>query len=161
MACSTCAVSSSLLVRTTRFAYTCWLMAPDGALGSWGSAMIEPYADKSSSSGTLLVNASTLTTLTKQWSNAGYQVNIHAIGDLANRLAVDAFEAALKECCPTGTRSLRECQQKHRFRIEHSQIIHLDDQRRMKELGIIPSIQPTHATSDMVSGTFPSIIPLD
>lgn len=133
------------------------LTQSDGALGSWGSAMIEPYTDKSSSSGTLLVNASTLTSLTKQWATAGYQVNIHAIGDLANRLAIDAFEAALKELCPTGTRTLRECQQKHRFRIEHSQIIHPEDQRRMKELGIIPSIQPTHATSDMVSETDPSI----
>lgn len=150
MACFKCAVLSSLLVNSTIPTYTLWLITSDGALGSWGSAMIEPYTDKSSSSGTLLVNASTLTTLTKQWSTAGYQVNIHAIGDLANRLAIDAFEAALKELCPT--KSPRECQRKHRFRIEHSQIIHPDDQHRMKELGIMPSIQPTHATSDMVSG---------
>jgi predicted amidohydrolase YtcJ len=67
--------------------------------------------------------------------------------DLANRLAIDAFEAALKALCPVD--NLRSCATKHRFRIEHSQIIHPDDQRRMAELGIIPSIQPTHATSDM------------
>jgi predicted amidohydrolase YtcJ len=109
--------------------------------------MIEPYTDKSSSSGTLLVNATTLSQLTHDWATAGYQVNIHAIGDLANRLAIDAFEAALKALCPN--KSLRDCQTKHRFRIEHSQIIHPDDQRRMADLGIIPSIQPTHATSDM------------
>jgi predicted amidohydrolase YtcJ len=78
---------------------------------------------------------------------AGFQVNIHAIGDLANRLAIDAFETAFKALCPHATP--RECQSKHRFRIEHAQIIHPDDQLRMKELGIIPSIQPTHATSDM------------
>lgn len=119
----------------------------DGALGSWGSAMIEPYSDKKSSSGTLLVNATALSKLTHDWAHAGYQVNIHAIGDLANRLAIDAFEEALKTLCPEST--LRECQAKHRFRIEHSQIIHPDDQRRMNEIGIIPSIQPTHATSDM------------
>ncbi|KAJ4299520.1 hypothetical protein N0V90_004765 [Kalmusia sp. IMI 367209] len=119
----------------------------DGALGSWGSAMIEPYSDKKSSSGSLLVNATTLTKITHDWAQAGYQVNIHAIGDLANRLAIDAFEEALKTLCPGST--LRECQAKHRFRIEHAQIIHPDDQRRMKEIGIIPSIQPTHATSDM------------
>ncbi|KAF2677382.1 amidohydrolase 3 [Lentithecium fluviatile CBS 122367] len=118
----------------------------DGALGSWGSAMIEPYSDKSSS-GSLLVDAETLTKLTHKWAKAGYQVNIHAIGDLANRLAIDAFEEALKVLCPDST--LRECQSKYRFRIEHAQIIHPDDQRRMHELGIIPSIQPTHATSDM------------
>lgn len=108
--------------------------------------MIEPYSDKKSSSGSLLVNSTTLTELTRQWAKAGYQVNIHAIGDLANRLAIDAFEAALADICPD---TLRECQAKHRFRIEHAQIIHPDDQRRMHEIGIIPSIQPTHATSDM------------
>jgi predicted amidohydrolase YtcJ len=110
--------------------------------------MIEPYTDKSSSSGSLLVNATALSRLTLDWATAGYQVNIHAIGDLANRLAIDAFQAALKVLCPTS--SPRDCQAKHRFRVEHSQIIHPDDQHRMMELGIIPSIQPTHATSDMV-----------
>jgi predicted amidohydrolase YtcJ len=110
--------------------------------------MIEPYTDKPDSSGSLLVNASALSQLTVDWATEGYQVNIHAIGDLANRHAIDAFEAALKSLCPTGG-DLRNCQAKHRFRIEHSQIIYPDDQRRMEELGIIPSIQPTHATSDM------------
>lgn len=109
--------------------------------------MIEPYTDKSDSSGSLLVNATALSKLTLDWATAGYQVNIHAIGDLANRNAIDAFEAALKALC--GNQDLGKCQTKHRFRIEHAQIIHLDDQRRMAELGIIPSIQPTHATSDM------------
>jgi predicted amidohydrolase YtcJ len=110
--------------------------------------MIEPYSDKPSSSGSLLVNATDLSRLTKDWATAGYQVNIHAIGDLANRHAIDAFEAALKLLCSDS--DLRKCQeQHHRFRIEHAQIIHPDDQRRMSELGIIPSIQPTHATSDM------------
>ncbi|KAF2822562.1 amidohydrolase 3 [Ophiobolus disseminans] len=119
----------------------------DGALGSWGSAMIEPYTDKPDSVGSLLVDARTLSNLTLDWATAGYQVNIHAIGDLANRNAIDAFEAALKVLCPN--RSPRECQATYRFRIEHAQIIHPEDQRRMAELGIIPSIQPTHATSDM------------
>jgi predicted amidohydrolase YtcJ len=110
--------------------------------------MLEPYSDKPSSSGSLLVNATTLSKLTCDWATAGYQVNIHAIGDLANRLAIDAFEAAYRVLCPTS--SPRDCQAKHRFRIEHSQIVHPDDQRRMMEYGVIPSIQPTHATSDMV-----------
>jgi predicted amidohydrolase YtcJ len=109
--------------------------------------MIEPYSDKPSSSGSLLVNATTLSKLTLDWATAGYQVNIHAIGDLANRNAIDAFEATLKALCPNS--NLRKCQETYRFRIEHSQIVHPDDQRRMAELGIIPSIQPTHATSDM------------
>ncbi|KAF3003177.1 hypothetical protein E8E13_009276 [Curvularia kusanoi] len=121
----------------------------DGALGSWGSAMIDPYSDKKTSTGSLLVNATMLSALTQNWAAQGFQVNIHAIGDLANRLAIDAFEISLKLQCPDIT-NLRQCQQeKFRFRIEHAQIIHPDDQRRMLELGIIPSIQPTHATSDM------------
>ena len=109
--------------------------------------MIEPYSDKPTSSGSLLVNATTLSQVTRDWAQAGYQVNIHAIGDLANRLAIDAFEAALTELCPHT--SPHECQSHRRFRIEHAQIIHPHDQRRMSLLGIIPSIQPTHATSDM------------
>lgn len=119
----------------------------DGALGSWGSAMIEPYSDKSGSSGSLLVNATTLTKLTREWAAAGFQVNIHAIGDLANRNAIDAFSAAFESLCPDIAPHV--CQSKYRFRIEHAQIIHPTDQRRMFELRIIPSIQPTHATSDM------------
>ncbi|KAM7199371.1 Amidohydrolase family domain containing protein, partial [Naviculisporaceae sp. PSN 640] len=124
----------------------------DGALGSWGSAMIEPYTDRPSTSGSLLVNASTLTSLTKSWAGHGFQVNIHAIGDLANRYAIDAFNATLfhlygPSSSESSYRSLQTTH--HRFRIEHSQIIHPADQIRMSKLGIIPSIQPTHATSDM------------
>ncbi|KAI1462641.1 amidohydrolase family-domain-containing protein [Annulohypoxylon moriforme] len=119
----------------------------DGALGSWGSALIDPYTDRPDTSGSLLVNASELVYDTIAWSREGYQVNIHAIGDLANRNAVDAIIAALRLLCPD--KPLSVCQSHHRFRIEHSQIIHPDDQARIHAVGIIPSIQPTHATSDM------------
>lgn len=120
----------------------------DGALGSWGSAMIEPYTDHPWTSGSLLINATALTHVTKSWVAEGYQVNIHAIGDLANRYAIDALEAALKQQCPDQW-DLASCHSAHhRFRIEHAQIIHPDDQKRILALGILPSIQPTHATSD-------------
>ncbi|CRK46647.1 hypothetical protein BN1723_020097, partial [Verticillium longisporum] len=79
-------VSDLLSVRSVK-------LFADGALGSWGSAMIEPYSDRPETSGSLLVNATTLTNLAKSWAAFGYQVNIHAIGDLANRLAIDALEA--------------------------------------------------------------------
>lgn len=108
--------------------------------------MIEPYSDRPDTSGSLLVNASTLTQLARSWSAAGFQVNIHAIGDLANRYAIDAMETSLKDLCPD---NLVSCQAAHRFRIEHAQIIHPTDQARMRALHLIPSIQPTHATSDM------------
>ncbi|XXH03948.1 hypothetical protein Hte_010356 [Hypoxylon texense] len=119
----------------------------DGALGSWGSALIDPYTDRPDTSGSLLVNASELVYDTVAWANEGFQVNIHAIGDLANRYAMDAIIAALRLLCPD--EPLSACQSYHRFRIEHSQIIHPDDQARLHAVGIIPSIQPTHATSDM------------
>ncbi|KAF3023657.1 hypothetical protein E8E14_013361 [Neopestalotiopsis sp. 37M] len=119
----------------------------DGALGSWGSAMIEPYSDRPDTSGSLLINGTALAHITKLWAEAGFQVNIHAIGDLANRYAVDAMTGALESICPG--ESLAACQAQKRFRIEHSQIIHPDDQARIHAIGIIPSIQPTHATSDM------------
>lgn len=109
--------------------------------------MLEPYSDRPDMSGSLLVNATILTQLANSWASFGYQVNIHAIGDLANRLAVDAMEEALRDVCPDG--DLSGCQAERRFRIEHSQIIHEDDQKRIHAIGIIPSIQPTHATSDM------------
>lgn len=125
----------------------------DGALGSWGSAMLNPYTDHPWTSGSLLINASALTQVTKSWASRGFQVNIHAIGDLANRNAIDAFQAALEQQCGGADGKsdalLAECQLGHRFRIEHAQIIHPDDQKRIHAMGIIPSIQPTHATSDM------------
>lgn len=119
----------------------------DGALGSWGSALIEPYSDRPDTSGSLLANASQLTQVTRDWAKAGFQVNIHSIGDLAARYAVDAMTSALRAVCPNETPA--NCQSQRRFRIEHAQIIHPDDQDRMYSIGIIPSIQPTHATSDM------------
>ena len=122
-------------------------MFTDGALGSWGSAMLEPYSDHTQSTGSLVIDKSVIKDLAHSWSQAGFQVNIHAIGDRANRYVIDAFEAAYQTLCPN--LSQKECQQRHRFRIEHAQIIHPDDQNRMLAMGIIPSIQPTHATSDM------------
>ncbi|OAA76938.1 amidohydrolase 3 [Akanthomyces lecanii RCEF 1005] len=120
----------------------------DGALGSWGAAMLEPYADDPSTTGSLLIDETALAAVTKQWTAAGFQVNIHAIGDRANRAAIDAFEAALRqECGPSA--NLATCEHNRRFRIEHAQIITPEDQQRLHSLRVIPSIQPTHATSDM------------
>lgn len=139
-----------------KFAVRSVKLFADGALGSWGSAMIDPYTDHPWTSGSLLINASELTRVATSWAADGYQVNIHAIGDLANRYAIDALETALQQQCPGNNNEnaedeeerLRRCQAAHRFRIEHAQIIHPDDQARLLRLGIIPSIQPTHATSD-------------
>lgn len=113
--------------------------------------MLDPYTDHPWTSGSLLINATDLTRVAKAWAADGFQVNIHAIGDLANRNAIDALEAALRQECPSATTAadLAACQAQHRFRIEHAQIIHPADQKRLHAIGILPSIQPTHATSDM------------
>lgn len=120
----------------------------DGALGSWGAALLQPYSDKATTSGTMLINETSLRSVVQEWYDAGFQVNVHAIGDRANRAAVDAFTGVLcpdRMCdCDRG-----KCNEQRRLRIEHAQIIDPSDQWRLRRLGIIPSIQPTHATSDM------------
>ncbi|KAM3516095.1 hypothetical protein MY11210_000377 [Beauveria gryllotalpidicola] len=127
----------------------------DGALGSWGAAMLEPYTDDPSTSGFLLINETALTAVTRQWAAAGFQVNIHAIGDRANRAALDAFAAALRDHCSVGggkgdtDTDLAICAHDRRFRLEHAQIVAPSDQPRLRSLRVVPSIQPTHATSDM------------
>ncbi|MFC1554440.1 amidohydrolase [candidate division KSB1 bacterium] len=114
-------------------------MLADGALGSRGAAFLEDYSDDPGNTGLLTASYERMAFVSKAALRSGYQVNIHAIGDRGNRLVLNAFEEALKEY-PTDD---------HRFRNEHSQIIALEDFPRFKELGVIPSMQPTHATSDM------------
>lgn len=111
----------------------------DGALGSRGAALFEPYSDDPENSGLLLMGEDKLYQITKSALKSGYQVCVHAIGDKANFLTLNAFERAIKE---TGSKN-------HRLRIEHAQVVRPEDMHRFSELGIIPSMQPTHATSDM------------
>jgi len=110
----------------------------DGALGSRGAAMIEPYSDDVENRGLPFYTTDELTRFTRKANDMGFQVGIHAIGDLGNRMALDAFEAVQNsEASPL------------RNRVEHAQIVALDDIPRFAELGVIASVQPTHATSDM------------
>ena len=111
----------------------------DGALGSRGAAMIEPYSDDPDNRGLLFASEEEMTGMIMKTASEGYQTNVHAIGDRANRVVLDAF-ANVKD-------SLDE--QGLRHRIEHAQIVSLEDIPRFKELNIIASMQPTHATSDM------------
>lgn len=113
----------------------------DGALGSWGSAMLEPYNDRLNSSGYLIYNPDQFFLMVKDWIEHGWQVATHAIGDRANRVVLDTYEQIISNL------SLQSSD--IRFRIEHAQIIHPIDIPRFGELGIIPSMQPTHCTSDM------------
>jgi predicted amidohydrolase YtcJ len=110
----------------------------DGALGSRGAAMIEPYDDDPENRGLLFMTQSELDKLVISANERGFQVGIHAIGDLGNRQALDAFDNA-QSSQPSPLRN----------RIEHAQIIQLEDIPRFAELGVIAAMQATHATSDM------------
>ncbi len=111
----------------------------DGALGSRGAALLEPYSDDPKNSGLLLSTPQHIQDVATHALRAGFQVNTHAIGDRANRIVLDAYEAALA-AVPTAD---------HRFRIEHAQILNHDDIPRFAQLGVIPSMQAVHQTSDM------------
>ncbi|TQV76040.1 amidohydrolase [Exilibacterium tricleocarpae] len=110
----------------------------DGALGSRGAALLQPYADRPDTKGLLLTPPATLRQLYKAALAARFQINIHGIGDAGVRLALDEFAYAFDK---HGGRDLRH-------RVEHAQVVALDDIPRFKALDIIPSMQPTHATSD-------------
>ncbi|MDD2277737.1 MAG: amidohydrolase [Bacteroidales bacterium] len=121
----------SLSVRTVK-------LFADGALGSRGALLLEPYSDAPNTSGLQLETKEYLTMVCQKAYESGYQVATHCIGDAAVRLMLDAYEQFL-----TPGNDLR-------WRIEHAQTVHPNDLNRFGELAIIPSVQTTHATSDML-----------
>lgn len=114
-------------------------LSADGALGSRGAWLLEPYADAPGHSGLATLPAGRVRAVATRALKAGFQVNTHAIGDRANRVVLDELSEAL-DAVPVAD---------HRFRIEHAQILHPDDLARFAELGVIPSMQSSHQTSDM------------
>ena len=110
----------------------------DGALGSRGAALLEEYADDIGNKGLLRYNDERLEYLMRVAMNSNFQVNTHAIGDSANLRVLDNYERLISE---TGSRSMRH-------RIEHAQILRYEDIKRFNNLGVIPSMQTIHATSD-------------
>ena len=113
-------------------------VSSDGALGSRGAALFEDYSDKPGHKGLLLLSDAQLELHIGRAMAAGYQVNTHAIGDLANAKVLDYYEALIKKHNSGGLR----------HRIEHSQVLRVADIPRFEAAGVIASIQPTHATSD-------------
>ncbi|MBL8748510.1 MAG: amidohydrolase [Planctomycetes bacterium] len=111
----------------------------DGALGSRGAELLEPYADRPTSRGLQGMPRAKLQELAQRCADAGMQLCVHAIGDRANRNVLDAYAAVQVE----GGLASR------RFRIEHAQVVAAADVVRFRDLGVIPSMQPTHLTSDM------------
>ena len=111
----------------------------DGALGSRTAAMLEPYADDPSTTGIFTFDPDKLRAMAIERDKAGFQLNFHAIGDRANRIALDVFEAVRKA---NGPRDRRD-------RIEHAQVVEPMDFVRFAELKVIASMQPSHQTTDM------------
>lgn len=111
----------------------------DGALGSRGAALLEPYSDDPDNHGLLVTPAEQLPSLFRTVLGANFQLNFHAIGDRANRLALKQF-AETFNIYPENS---------ERHRIEHAQVVAVEDIPLFKQYKIIPSMQPTHATSDM------------
>ena len=109
----------------------------DGALGSRGACLVQPYADKPKETGFLLSTEKEYRTLAKELAASKFQMNTHAIGDSANRIILNIYGEALKG------------QKDRRWRIEHAQVITPADMPKFGQFGIVPSVQPTHATSDM------------
>ncbi len=112
------------------------LMA-DGALGSRGAALKEPYADDPGNTGLLMLQEKDIERVARDAVAHGFQVNTHAIGDRANRTVLDAYAAVLG-----GTND-------RRFRIEHAQVVSLEDAPLFQRYSVLASMQATHATSDM------------
>jgi predicted amidohydrolase YtcJ len=111
----------------------------DGALGSRGAALLDPYSDDPKNNGLLKSTPEHLRDVATRALQHGFQVATHAIGDRGNRVALDAYQAALEKV-PTVD---------HRFRIEHVQVLDHADVPRFAQLGVIPSMQAVHQTSDM------------
>jgi predicted amidohydrolase YtcJ len=110
----------------------------DGALGSRGAALLADYDDAPGQRGLLLTPPAELQKTALLANSLGWQVNVHAIGDAANREVLDAFAAMPESTHP----------REQRHRIEHAQVVALSDIPRFAQLGVIASMQPTHATSD-------------
>jgi predicted amidohydrolase YtcJ len=114
----------------------------DGALGSRGAALLAPYSDDPHSHGLLFHSNQEIDAMIAKAMKKGYQVNVHAIGDAGNKQILDVFAKEIPaNRAKNGGNELRH-------RIEHAQVVALADIPRFKSIGIIPSMQPTHATSD-------------
>jgi predicted amidohydrolase YtcJ len=114
-------------------------LVADGAMGSRGAALLEPYDDDPKNSGFFTTPPETVLAAARYGLEYGFQVNVHAIGDRANRMVLDSFEQAFKEY-PRA--------KDPRFRIEHAQILDAKDIPRFAKLGVIASMQGIHCTSD-------------
>ncbi|MCC3159276.1 amidohydrolase [Hymenobacter sp. 15J16-1T3B] len=123
--------------RTDRLTVNSFKVYADGALGSRGACLLHPYTDRPKQTGFLLSSVQEYRQLAQRLAASPFQMNTHAIGDSANRLLLDIYGAVLRG------------QKDRRWRIEHAQVVSPGDVAKFARYGIVPSVQPTHATSDM------------
>ncbi|TAE29911.1 MAG: amidohydrolase [Candidatus Kapaibacterium sp.] len=110
----------------------------DGALGSRGACLLAPYSDKPTTRGFLTIDSAWMEQFAARISKTPFQINTHCIGDSTNRFILDVYGKYLDIYGKT-----------KRWRIEHAQVVSKKDMSKFREYGIIPSVQPTHCTSDM------------
>lgn len=123
--------------QTDRLTVRSFKLYADGALGSRGACLRRPYTDRPETGGFLLLSPGELERVTKLLHASGFQANTHCIGDSANHLMLDLYGKLLKG------------RNDRRWRIEHAQVVSPEDVQKFGQYSIIPSVQPTHATSDM------------
>jgi predicted amidohydrolase YtcJ len=124
-------------IKTDKLNVCSFKLYADGALGSRGACLLHPYSDKPGHYGFMLHDFEQLKSAAEEIYNHDFQLNTHCIGDSANRTLLHLYGLILKE------------KNNHRWRIEHCQTLHPDDFRLFADYSVIPSVQPTHATSDM------------
>ncbi len=134
-------LEKSGIIKTDRMHVRSFKVYGDGALGSRGACLIEPYDDDPGHYGFLLSNASHFDSVAARLYKNGFQICTHAIGDSGNRVILQTYAKYLK-----GKNDLR-------WRIEHAQVVNQNDFNWFSKYSIIPSVQPTHATSDMYWAT--------
>ena len=123
------------ITKTDRLNVRSFKVYADGALGSRGAVLKEPYSDRHGHFGTMVTSLDELSSIAKQLANSDFQMNTHAIGDSANSFVLKTYARELKS------------QTNRRWRVEHAQVVAPSEFDYFTE--IIPSVQPTHATSDM------------
>ncbi len=123
--------------QTDRLTVRAFKLYADGALGSRGACLRKPYADRPETAGFLLLSPVELERVLTQLAGSGFQANTHCIGDSANHLILDLYGKLLKQ------------KNDRRWRIEHAQVVSPEDVWKFNRYSVIPSVQPTHATSDM------------
>ena len=109
----------------------------DGALGSRGAALLKPYFDDANNCGLILISVEKFKYLAERCRDAGFQLCTHAIGDRGNQMVLDVYSEIMQNV------------KNHRWRIEHAQMVCSEDIPRFAKSGIVPSMQPSHCTSDM------------